>query len=114
MYISEKLSKLYVKQDLRPDFLQFLHQCLLCEIRSILPCLLTHVFYANLVNKTLMRLVLIGIKYQFTISCMHCIVPMYLYVFLSIIAMAGFNYHKPKFTWDTIDRLSELDLSLEL
>ena len=40
---------------------------------------------------------------------MHCIVPMYLYVFLSIIAMAGLNYYKPKFNWDAIDKLSELD-----
>ena len=38
---------------------------------------------------------------------MHCIVPMYLYVFLSVIA--GLNYYKPKFNWDTIDKLSELD-----
>ena len=40
---------------------------------------------------------------------MHCIVPMYLYVFLSVIAMAGLNYYKPKFNWDAIDKLSELD-----
>ena len=54
-------------------------------------------------------LVLIGINYQFTINCMHCIVSMYLYVFLSDIAMAGLNYYKPKFNWDAIDKLSELD-----
>ena len=53
-------------------------------------------------------LVLIGINCQFTINCMHCIVPMYLYVFLSVIAMAGLNYYKPKFNWDDIDKLSEL------
>ena len=54
-------------------------------------------------------LVLIGINCQFTINCMHCIVPMYLYVFLSVIAMAGLNYYKPQFNWDAIDKLSELD-----
>ena len=40
---------------------------------------------------------------------MHCVVPMYLYVFLSVIAMAGLNYYKTKFNWDAIDKLSELD-----
>ena len=40
---------------------------------------------------------------------MHCIVSMYLYVFLSVIAMAGLNYYKLKFNWDSIDKLSELD-----
>ena len=40
---------------------------------------------------------------------MHCIVPVYLYVFLSVIAMAALNYYKPKFNWDAIDKLSELD-----
>ena len=54
-------------------------------------------------------LVLMGINYQFTINCMHCIVPMYLYVFLSVIAMADLNYYKPKFNWNAIDKLSELD-----
>ena len=39
---------------------------------------------------------------------MHCIVPMYLYAFLSVIPMAGLNYYKPKFNWDAIDKLSEL------
>ena len=34
---------------------------------------------------------------------------MYLYVFLSVIAMAGLNYYKPNFNWDAIDKLSELD-----
>ena len=32
---------------------------------------------------------------------------MYLYVFLSIIIMAGLNYYK--FNWDALDKLSELD-----
>ena len=40
---------------------------------------------------------------------MHCIVPMYLYVFLSVIAMVGLNYCKPKFNWGAIEKLSELD-----
>ena len=40
---------------------------------------------------------------------MHCIVPMYLYVILSVIAMTGLNYYKPKFNWDAIDKLSVLD-----
>ena len=40
---------------------------------------------------------------------MHCIVPMYLYVFLSVIAMAGLNYYQPKLNRDAIDKLSELD-----
>ena len=40
---------------------------------------------------------------------MHCILPMYLYVYLSVIVMAGLNYYKPKFNWDAIGKLSELD-----
>ena len=40
---------------------------------------------------------------------MHCIVSMYLSVFLSVIKMAGLNYYKPKFNWDALDKLSELD-----
>ena len=54
-------------------------------------------------------LVLIGINCQFTINSMHCIVSMYLSVFLSVIIMVGLNYYKPKFDWDALDKLSELD-----
>ena len=33
---------------------------------------------------------------------------MYSYVIL-IVMMAGLNYYKPKFNWDALDKLSELD-----
>ena len=34
---------------------------------------------------------------------------MYFCAFFSIIIMAGLNYYKPKFNWDAIDKLLELD-----
>ena len=105
LYIIEKLSKIYAQQDLRPSFSHFLHKCLFCLFRSILPCLSSHVLNANYVNKVFILLLLIGINY-----CIHCTVLMYLYVyFLTVLAMAGLNYYKPKFNWDVIDKLSELD-----
>ena len=36
---------------------------------------------------------------------MHC---MYFYT-VFIIVMAGLNYYKPKFNWEALDKLSELD-----
>ena len=37
---------------------------------------------------------------------------MYLHIFFTVfcvITMAGLNYYKPKFNWDAIDKLSELE-----
>ena len=52
--------------------------------------------------------VLISIGINCPLYILYC-TPMYLHAFLSLIIMAGLNYYKPKFNWDTLDKLSELD-----
>ena len=34
---------------------------------------------------------------------------MYYFIVFRFFMMAGLNYYKPKFNWDAIDKLSELD-----
>ena len=52
---------------------------------------------------------MLGINDSHTIVITHTdCTPFYLN-FTVVIAMAGLNYYKPKFNWDSVDKLSELD-----